>query len=97
MQNNLEISEPTFGSYQTDIVTSDNVTCMQIHRHGLTDIEILQKLIAAKHYQNFAGTWTITIPAEQKVFSGKDFNTVANLAINYMHERNNPRDYEYYC
>lgn len=96
MKNTLSVTIAN-GCVRTDFVTTDGVTSMEIHRAGLSDAKVLNKLLDKKFYQHFKGEWIITFSDEQHVISKPTFEALIDAAQIYIFARDNSTDYSGFC
>ena len=97
MNNTLSITILPDGCVKTEILTSDHVLCMEIHRNGLPDAKILTKLSDKKFYQYFRGEWHITFIDDRHVITRSTFEVAVDAAQDYIFRRDNSEDYSGYC
>lgn len=94
MKNNtLSISQLPNGRIKTVFVTTDSVKHMEIHRIGLADSLVLQKLANKKFYQRFLGRWFITFEDTNRLISEDKFDDAIAKAQEYIFNRDN----NWYC
>jgi hypothetical protein len=97
MNNILSITTLPNGCVKTEIFTSDGVSCIEIHRIGLSDAKVLYNLLNKKFYQQFSGEWFITFIDDQHVITSSTFEIAIDTAQQYIFRRDNSTDYSGYC
>lgn len=97
MKNTLSVITCADGRVQTDFVTIDGVTSMEIHRKGLHDSKVLRRIQEKKFYQYFEGEWILTFPEEHKVIIKPTFDDLIASAQEYIFFRDNNIDYSGFC
>lgn len=97
MKNTLSVKLVTGGCVQTDFVTYDRVSCMEIHRAGLHDSKVLEKLLEKKYYQHIKGDWEITFPDDQWTTTKPTFEKAVEAAQMHIFSRDNNISYDGYA
>ena len=97
MNNKLSITTLPDGRVKTEILTSDRVLCMEIHRIGLSDAKVLTRLLEKKFYQHFSGEWYITFIDTHHAIHKPTFEVLVGAAQDYIFRRDNAIDYSGYC
>ncbi len=97
MKNTLSVTTVN-GCIQTDFVTSDGVTTMELHRAGLSESKVLDKLSQKKFYQHFKGEWFITFPDDQWAVTKPTFeDAISSAEIHIFNRDNSFPDYSGFC
>lgn len=94
MKNTLSIQTHIGGSVQTDIVTYDHVSCMEIHRVGLYESKVLEKLVEKKYYQHIKGSWEISFPDDNWSTTQTTFDKAVEAAQMHIFSRDNNISYD---
>ena len=97
MLNTLSVEELPDGRIKTEFVTTDGVTCMEIHRHGLSDAKVLRKLQEKKFYQYIKGAWCICFIDTPQLIHRPTFNAAIDVAQEFIFNRDNQIDYSGFC
>lgn len=94
MKNTLSVKTLPSGSVQTDFVTHDTVSSMEIHRAGLHDSKVLEKILEKKYYQHIKGDWEITFPDDQWTVTKPTFAKAVEAAQMHIFSRDNNISYD---
>jgi hypothetical protein len=78
---------------KTDIVTTDGISTMELHRIGLSEEDVLVKMSRENYYAKYAGEWELSMPQDAQTFTAPEFTKVTAKAIVYINERDNPDVY----
>ena len=97
MKNTLSVYIISPGTLRTEFHYADGGRMWENNRTGLSETDVLVKLLQKKIYQNLPGTWEVLLPNDQKVFQDPDFNKVVQMVLRYIYERDNPVEPEYFC
>ncbi len=97
MKNTLEIQEVTPGVIKSSFSFIDGSSMWELNQKGLTDADVLVKILQKNYYQHKLGSWVVTFPREHRAFEDQEFAKVVQLALRYIYERNNPTEHDYFC
>jgi hypothetical protein len=93
MLNTISIEELSNGRIKTEFATTDGVTHMEIHRHGLSDAKVLRKLQEKKFYQHFSGAWCVCFLDTPQLIQRPTFDAAIDAAQEFIFNRDNQVDY----
>lgn len=89
MKNTLTVKTLPNTCVQTDFVTADGVSIMEIHTAGVHDSRVLTKILDRKYYQHIKGSWVISFPDDGWTGTATTFEKVVDAAHMHIFNRDN--------
>lgn len=94
--NTLKLYKTDKDIYKIEIHTDNGIRMWELQHASMKDADILMKFLQKKDYNYFAG-WEISLPMDQQLFTDPDFGKAMQMALSYIHTRDNPKTFDFYC
>ncbi len=98
MKNTLSLYRMPDKGFKAEFHYIDGCSMWELHDMK-SDSDILVKYVQKKHFQHLPGNWELLLPNDQKVFADPNFDAVVQMALAFIHHRDNPyeEDGDYFC